>query len=80
MKEKITQTKLKARLLGVDADLLIAVEQAHGAHTVEEWIEAWGASGTHTVQEYLESLMMPEDGIIGLYSTAQLQQEKGNDK
>jgi hypothetical protein len=79
MREKITQAKLKARLLGVDAPLLIAVEQTHGAHTTEEWIEKWGQSGTHTVQEYLESLMMPPSGVLGLYSADQLQQEKGND-
>jgi hypothetical protein len=79
MRETITQQRLKARLLGVSEDLLIAVEQTYGTHTVEEWIEVWASSGTHTVQECMESLMMPESGILGLYSTTQLQQEKGND-
>lgn len=80
--EKITQAKLKARTLGVDEDLLTAVEQTYGAKTIEEYVHNWEVSTYLTMHEYLEDLLMPIDGVLGLYSESQLttnQQEKGND-
>ncbi|MFT8704646.1 hypothetical protein [Bifidobacterium aquikefiricola] len=79
MHEKITQAKLKARTLGVDEDLLTAVEQTYGAKTIEEYVHNWEVSTYLTLTDYLEDLMMPLDGIIGLHDESQLQQEKGND-
>lgn len=78
--EKITQAKLKARTLGVDEDLLTAVEQTYGAKTIEEYAHNYSVSTYLTLTDYLEDLMMPIDGQLGLYSEDQLQQqEKGND-
>ncbi len=79
MHEKITQAKLKARTMGVDEDLLTAVEQTYGAKTIEEYVHNWTVSDYPTMHEYLEDLMMPLDGVLGLYSEDQLTQEKGND-
>jgi hypothetical protein len=78
--EKITQAKLKARTLGVDEDLLTAVEQTYGAKTIEEYAHNYSVSTYLTLTDYLEDLLMPIDGVLGLYSEDQLQQqEKGND-
>lgn len=82
MHEKITQAKLKARTLGVDEDLLTAVEQTYGEKTIEEYVHNWTVSDYFTLTDYLTDLMMPIDGVLGLYSESQLttnQQEKGND-
>lgn len=79
--ERITQAKLKARTLGVDEDLLTAVEQTYGAKPIEEYVHNWEVSTYLTLTDYLEDLMMPLDGRLGLYSEDQLQQqEKGNDR
>ena len=81
--EKITQARLKARTLGVEPDLLTAVEQTYGTKTMEEYVHNWEISTYPTLTDYLEDLMMPLDGRLGLYSEDQLtnnqQQEKGND-
>lgn len=82
MHEKITQAKLKARTLGVDEDLLTAVEQTYGAKTIEEYAHNYSVSDYITLTDYLEDLLMPIDGVLGLYDEKQLttnQQEKGND-
>lgn len=80
MHEKITQAKLKARTMGVDEDLLTAVEQTYGEKTIEEYVHNWTVSDYFTLTDYLTDLMMPIDGQLGLYSEDQLQQqEKGND-
>lgn len=82
MHEKITQAKLKARTLGVDEDLLTAVEQTYGAKTIEEYAHNYSVSTYLTLTDYLEDLLMPIDGVLGLYDENQLtnnqQQEKGN--
>ena len=79
--ERITQAKLKASTLGVDEDLLTAVEQTYGAKPIEEYVHNWEVSTYLTLTDYLEDLMMPLDGRLGLYSEDQLQQqEKGNDR
>jgi hypothetical protein len=67
-----TQVHLRARILGVDTELLTAVEQTYGGRPVKAYREGIGHTQCRTMQEYLESLMMPESGIIGLYSTEQL--------
>jgi hypothetical protein len=81
MREKITQQKLKARILNVDEELLTAAEQFFGTHSAEEWIDGRDHSRFSTIREYMEDMMLPDDGILGLYSPEQLnnQQEKGND-
>ena len=82
MHERITQAKLKARTLGVDEDLLTAVEQTYGAKSISEYVHNWEVSDYLTLTDYLEDLMMPIDGVLGLYDEKQLttnQQEKGND-
>lgn len=79
MHEKITQAKLKARTMGVDPELLTAVEQTYGAKTIEEYAHNYSVSTYLTLTDYLEDLMMPIDGVLGLYDEKQLQQEKGND-
>ncbi|EIT89033.1 hypothetical protein A200_01000 [Parascardovia denticolens IPLA 20019] len=85
MKEKITQQKLKARILNIDEELLTAAEEFYGTHTAEEWIDGRNHSRFSSIREYMEDMMLPDDGILGLYSPEQLnqnnqQQEKGNDK
>ena len=81
MREKITQQKLKARILNVDEELLTAAEQFSGTHSAEEWIAGRDHSRFSTIREYMEDMMLPDDGILGLYSPEQLnnQQEQGND-
>lgn len=82
MKAKITQAKLKARTMGVDEDLLTAVEQTYGAKPIEEYAHNYSVSTYLTLTDYLTDLMMPLDGRLGLYDEKQLttnQQEKGND-
>lgn len=83
MKEKITQTKLKARILNISEELLTAAEQTFGVHTAEEWIDGRNHSRFSTIREYMEDMLLPDDGVLGLYSPEQLnnnqQQEKGND-
>lgn len=81
MHERITQAKLKARTLGADEDLLTAVEQTYGAKTIEEYAHNYSVSTYLTLTDYLEDLLMPIDGVLGLYDEKQLQQqEKGNDR
>ncbi len=65
--------------MGVDPELLTAVEQTYGAKTIEEYVHNYSVSTYPTMHEYLEDLLMPLDGIIGLHDESQLQQEKGND-
>lgn len=82
MKKKITQTHLKARILNIDEELLTAAEEFFGTHTAEEWIDGRNHSRFSSIQEYMEDMMLPDSGILGLYSPEQLsnnQQEKGND-
>jgi hypothetical protein len=80
MREKITQQKLKARILNVDSELLTAAEQFFGTHSAEEWIDWRDHSNFMTIREYMEDMLLPDNGILGLYSPEQLNKEKGNDK
>jgi hypothetical protein len=79
MREKITQEKLKARILNIDEELLTAAEQTFGVHTAEEWIDGRNHSRFSTIREYMEDMLLPDDGVLGLYSPEQLNKEKGND-
>jgi hypothetical protein len=79
MREKITQTHLKARILDIDEELLTAAEQTFGAHTAEEWIDGRNHSDFMTIQEYIEDMLLPDSGVLGLYSPEQLNKEKGHD-
>jgi hypothetical protein len=68
--------------MGVSEELLTAVEQTYGAKTIEEYVHNYSVSTYLTLTDYLEDLLMPIDGVLGLYSESQLttnQQEKGND-
>jgi hypothetical protein len=74
MRQKITQVHLRARTLGVDEELLTAVEETFGGKSVEDYREGIYQTQCRTMKDYLESLLMPPSGIIGLYSQEQREQ------
>ncbi|MFT8705297.1 hypothetical protein [Bifidobacterium aquikefiricola] len=76
-KRRITQVALKARILKVDAELLIAAEGVFGARSAEDWTEAWGATTYPTMTAYLEAALMPPSGVIGMHENNN--KEKGNE-
>ena len=58
--------------MGVDPELLTAVEQTYGAKTIEEYVHNYSVSTYPTMHEYLEDLLMPLDGIIGLHDESEV--------
>lgn len=68
MPRMITQSKLRARTLGVEEDLMTALDQIVGVDkTLEAWNQELAESEFTTMTELMEAYLMPADGIIGMH-------------